>query len=151
MRAYQRITHDVIFWVRCGARLYRFLIFFLFLTFTIIIICLSYTFFQTLFRFYKIVLAIKSEKLRELLPFYITFLDITSSCFLYRVPCLNITLCNVGAKTGNQRYPRFNTLLPRATFVEFTICCHRRLMTKNGTHHIRNTAVTVYGNKLLQT
>ena len=33
----------------------------------------------------------------------VTFLDVTSSCFLSLVPCLKFTLCNVAEKTGNRR------------------------------------------------
>ena len=37
----------------------------------------------------------------------VTFVDVTSSFFPSLVPCLKFTLCNVAAKTGNRRKPRF--------------------------------------------
>ena len=52
------------------------------------------------------VLDFNPEKVRNVCH-YVTFLDVTSSCFPSLVQCLKFTLHNVATKTGNQRKPHF--------------------------------------------
>ena len=66
------------------------------------IICLFLTFFLIL----KPVLVFNLEKCGNVCH-NVTFLDVTSTCFLSLVPCLQFTLSNVAAKAGNRRKPRF--------------------------------------------
>ena len=69
---------------------------------TIMIICLLYAFFLTLFWFYNLFWSLILINCGNICH-SVTFLDITSSCFPSLVPCLKFTLCNVAAKTGNWR------------------------------------------------
>ena len=53
------------------------------------------------FWFYKLFWSLIQKKCGNVCH-YVSFLDVTSSCFPSLVPCLKFTLCNVTAKTGNR-------------------------------------------------
>ena len=63
------------------------------------IICL----FSDILSDFKTCLIFNPEKLRNVCHNAITFLDVRSTCFPSLVPCLQFTLSNVAAKSGNRR------------------------------------------------
>ena len=65
-----------------------------------VLISYLYTFYLTLFWFYKLLLCSLVQKtMREYLN--VSFLDVTSACFPSLIPCLKLTLRNVAAKQAH--------------------------------------------------
>ena len=98
-------------------------------------------------------LVFNPEKMLGNVCLYVSFLDVTSSCFPSLVPCLKFTLHNVAKKMGNQRNPRLkdsdaelenlSSLVRHSVSRQFKSCIIYRYIIKNVYQLIQRDCVLI--------